>query len=79
MEKAPHNWYARATLTADTELKFRANHKWDVNWGGDGSAEIDEEKYYVTPGGDNIKVPAGTYDFYLNDITGNWSIAKVVE
>ena len=79
LEKAPHNCYARATLTADTELKFRANHKWDVNWGGDGSAEIDEEKYYVTPGGDNIKVPAGTYDFYLNDITGNWSIAKVAE
>lgn len=77
LESAPHNWYARATIAQDTELKFRANHNWDVNWGGDGSAAIDEEKYYVTPGGENIKVPEGTYDFYLNDITGNWSIARV--
>lgn len=79
LEGAPHNWYARGTISEDTELKFRANHNWDVNWGSDGSAAIDEEKYYVTPGGDNIKVPAGTYDFYLNDITGNWSIAWVAE
>jgi len=79
LEKAPHNWYARATLDADTELKFRANHSWDVNWGSDKSAAISEDKYYVTPGGDNIIVPAGTYDFYLNDITGNWCIAMVVE
>lgn len=79
LEKAPHNWYARATIDADTELKFRANHSWDVNWGGDGSAAISEDKYYVNPGGENIVVPAGTYDFYLNDITGRWSIAKVVE
>ncbi|MBQ7419519.1 MAG: DUF5115 domain-containing protein [Prevotella sp.] len=79
LEKAPHNWYARATIDADTELKFRANHDWAVNWGGDGSAEISEDKYYVPAGGDNIKVPAGTYDFYLNDITGLWCIALVVE
>ena len=79
LETAPHNWYARATIAEDTELKFRANHNWDVNWGGDGSAAIDEDKYYVTPGGENIKVPAGTYDFHLNDITGNWCIAWVAE
>lgn len=79
LESAPHNWYARATIAEDTELKFRANHNWDVNWGGDGSAAISEDKYYVTPGGDNIIVPAGTYDFFLNDITGNWSIAWVAE
>lgn len=79
LEGAPHNWYARATIAEDTELKFRANHNWDVNWGSDKSAAINEEKYYVTPGGDNIVVPAGTYDFFLNDITGNWSIAWVAE
>lgn len=79
LESAPHNWYARATIAENTELKFRANHNWDVNWGGDGSAAISEDKYYVTPGGDNIIVPAGTYDFFLNDITGNWSIAWVAE
>ena len=79
LEKAPHNWYVRYTLDADTELKFRANHGWDTNWGSDKSASINEEKYYVTPGGENIIVPAGTYDFFLNDITGNWSIAKVAD
>ena len=79
LEGAPHNWYARATISENTELKFRANHSWDTNWGSDNSAAISEDKYYVTPGGDNITVPAGTYDFYLNDITGNWSIAKVAE
>jgi hypothetical protein len=79
LENSPHNWYTRATFTTNTELKFRANHDWGVNWGGDGSAEINEDKYYVAPGGENIKVAAGTYDFYLNDITGNWSIAKVAE
>lgn len=79
LEGAPHNWYVRHTLSADTELKFRANHDWGVNWGSDGSDAISEDKYYVTPGGDNIIVPAGTYDFYLNDITGLWSIAKVTE
>lgn len=79
LEKAPHNWYARHTITTDTELKFRANHKWETNWGGDGSAAIDEDTYYVNPGNSNIIVPAGTYDFYLNDITGRWSIAYVAE
>jgi hypothetical protein len=77
LEKAPHNWYVRHTLAADTELKFRANHAWDVNWGGNGSAEIGEDVYYLAPGGDNIKVPAGTYDFYLNDVTGNFCIVRV--
>ena len=76
---APHNWYVRYTLNADTELKFRANHDWGKDWGSDNSGAISDDKYYVTPGGNNIVVPAGTYDFYLNDITGLWSIAKVVE
>ncbi len=79
LEKAPHNWYARHTLTSDTELKFRANHAWDVNWGGDGSAAISEDVYYTPVGGSNIAVPAGTYDFYLNDITGQFCIVLVAE
>ena len=76
-ESAPHNWYVRHTLDADTELKFRANHDWSVNWGSDKSAEISEDCYYVNPGGDNIIVKAGTYDFYLNDITGRFCIVKI--
>ena len=77
LENAPHNWYVRYTLEEGTELKFRANHDWGINWGSDKSAEINDDCYYVNPGGDNILVAAGTYDFYLNDITGRFCIVKV--
>ena len=35
------------------------------------------EKYYGTGtnGGDNIKVPAGTYNVFFNDITGEFVFA----
>lgn len=76
---APHNWYVRTTINSDTELKFRANHAWSVSWGtteADKSTAIGEV-YYLAPGSENITVPAGTYDFYLNDITGRWNIVPV--
>ena len=69
----PHNWYAVATVT-DGGLKFRANGGWDINWGA--KLTVDEGSFYGTgtQGGDNIQVPAGTYAFYLNDITGQFAI-----
>lgn len=78
----PHNWYVQATIGADTELKFRANDNWDVNWGyGDSSGawtitEADNAKV-GTYGGGNLFINAGTYRFYLNDITGEISIITV--
>lgn len=75
---APHNWYARATIPADGGLKFRADHDWAVSWGTDDPTEIGDV-YYLEPGSGNITVPAGTYDFYLNDISGRWSVVKVEE
>ncbi len=76
---APHNWYGRATIPSDGGLKFRANHDWATSWG---TSPDDEGKpvgdvYYLGIGEKNITVPAGTYDFYLNDITGRWSICPV--
>ena len=76
---APHNWYGRATIPTDGGLKFRANHDWATSWG---TSPDDEGKpigdvYYLGIGEKNITVPAGTYDFYLNDITGRWSICPV--
>lgn len=76
---APHNWYVRATIDSDTELKFRANHGWDTSWG---TSDADKDTavgdvYYLSTGSQNITVPAGTYDFYLNDITGRWNIVPV--
>lgn len=73
---APHNWYVRTEIPSDGGLKFRANHDWGVNWG----ATMDLTEHYYGAGvnnGDNINVPAGTYDFYINDITGLINIVAV--
>ena len=69
----PHNWYAEATV-GDGGLKFRANHDWTTNWGAD--LTVDEGNFYGNgvANGSNINVPAGTYNFYLNDITGQFAI-----
>ena len=69
---APHNWNVTFTQTTTGELKFRANGGWDVNWG---TKQNIGEKYYGTGtnGGDNITVPAGTYNVFFNDITGEFA------
>jgi hypothetical protein len=75
--KAPHNWcLLDFELAADAKLKFRANHEWNGDWGGDGSQPISSVVYTLPQGGSDIAVPAGKYDFYLNDITGDWIILK---
>lgn len=75
--KAPHNWYVRATIDSDTELKFRADHDWTVSWGTSEKGFTIGDTYYGPVGSENIIVPAGTYDFYLNDITGQFCIVPV--
>ena len=79
--KAPHNWcMLDFELTADAKLKFRANKNWETkDWGGDGSQPISNVVYTLPKGSSDITVPAGKYDFYLNDITGDWTILKVSE
>lgn len=68
-EASPHNWYVHVTIPSDGTLKFRVADDWNVgNWGNSiGVAD----QYYGTgvSGGDNIRIPAGTYDIYFNDIT----------
>lgn len=80
-KNAPHNWYLLDfELTADAKLKFRANKNWDTkDWGGDGSQPISKVVYTLNQGATDIAVPAGKYDFYLNDITGNWTILQKAE
>lgn len=75
-EVAPHNWYGVMTVEADGGLKFRANHAWDVSWGAASKDTPLGDSYYLPIGGDNITVSAGTYAFYLNDITGEWNIVR---
>ena len=50
-------WEATATIDTDTELKFRANHDWAINWGGDVNN--------LTQDGGNLIVSAGTHTFKL--------------
>lgn len=71
-EIAPHNWYAEAVTFTAGGVKFRAEASWDVmDWGA--GVDISIVNYGTgVKGGGNITVPAGTYDVYLNDITGQF-------
>lgn len=76
-QTAPHNWYVRKEFKDKFEMKFRANHAWDVSWGG-ATAKTDEFIYTSAVNGDNLKdIPAGTYDIYFNDITCKFMIVTV--
>lgn len=55
--KALGYWEAKDVVLKAGTMKFRANHDWAINWGGDTNA--------LTQGGDNISVDAGTYDIKL--------------
>ncbi|MBE6219253.1 MAG: starch-binding protein [Rikenellaceae bacterium] len=52
-------FYADIDVAEATEMKFRADAAWDINWGVD-----------CAMGGDNIAVPAGQYRVYFNPVTG---------
>ena len=52
-------FYVDIEAAADTEMKFRADGGWDLNWGVD-----------CANGGDNIPVTAGKYRVYFNPVTG---------
>ena len=69
---APHNWFIGNFEVGSTGgLKFRANHDWSTNWGA--TLNVADVNYGVGVGnGDNISVPAGTYNVFFNDITGNF-------
>ena len=62
-----HMWYASYTFEAGAEGKFREAGNWDINWGGK------TFPYGIgTQDGDNLKIEAGTYTIFLNDITGTY-------
>ncbi|MBQ9558499.1 MAG: DUF5115 domain-containing protein [Bacteroidaceae bacterium] len=70
--KPSHCWYALGVeLMTAGGLKFRADSDWAVNWGAD--QNVKDASYGTgTQDGPNITVPAGTYDVYFNDITGEF-------
>ena len=67
-----HDWYAKITCDSDGELKF-TNGTWDVNWGN----PVDFPLGIGSQGAENIKVPAGTYHVYFNDISGIYNFIAV--
>jgi hypothetical protein len=68
-----HDWYLTGvTYSENTELKFAADGAWDVNWGAQNFP------YGIgTQGGENIPVPAGTYNVFFNDILGTYNFVAV--
>ena len=47
-------------LSAESELKFRANSDWGINLGDEGGDGV------LEAGGANVKLAAGTYSVVLN-------------
>lgn len=74
---APHNWFIANFKVENTGgLKFRADHDWPTNWGA--TLNVADVNYGVGVGnGDNISVPAGTYNVFFNDITGEFVFQSI--
>ncbi len=75
MQKDPDDdnvWHLTIELT-DGEAKFRANHKWDNNWGGS-----DFPSGVASKDGANIPVPAGRYNITFNSLTGEYNFEAFV-
>ena len=76
-----HTWYYTLTLTAESQLKFRANAdpNWTVNWGPASSADGDPLYSFTgvgALGGKNIIKGIGTYVVMFNDISGGYYFIK---
>ena len=65
----PHIWTVTNKFDSDTELKFRANGGWDVNWGAAASNVDGKYGIGLQDNAGNLKVKAGTYAILFNDIT----------
>lgn len=67
-----HCWYLLGfNQESDGAVKLRANAAWDVSWGG--TQNVKDKPYGVAKQvNDNLTLPAGTYDIYFNDITGEY-------
>lgn len=80
-EVTPHNWFIETTLPAG-EFKIRANHEWNdaANWGFAEGQEFSSTGKLITSGvSKNIKIAAGKYRIFFNDITLEYSIIAVAE
>jgi hypothetical protein len=74
-----HFWSTTFTLTADSQLKLRANADWGTNWGSGGSS--DGNSVYSAMGvgvlgGKNMVETTGTYTVMFNDIDACYFFIK---
>ena len=75
----PHLWIGRGIVLKEGEFKLRADAAWSTNWGGQEKEKFPTD-FGIAEGGENWKVTAkeaGTYDFYFNDLTGNYFFNKL--
>lgn len=73
----PHIWTKTGVTLAKGELKFRADQKWNKNWGG---AETTFPAALSVPNAPNniqiLEKNAGSYDVFFNDLTGHYLFRK---
>ena len=70
--KENHDWlFSNFSTGSYDELKFAADDQWSFNWG-----EVLFPWGRGLHNGPNVPVEAGTYDVYLNDITGDYNFVK---
>lgn len=80
-EVTPHNWFIEKNIP-EGSFKIRANHKWDdaANWGFAEGQEFSSTGMLITSGGSkDIKIAAGKYRIFFNDITLEYAIIAVAE
>lgn len=70
----PHQWHISYTFDASTACKFRGDHDWSKNWGGQDGEIPYGHGVFDGPGATISE--AGTYDIYFNDLTGHYTIKK---
>lgn len=78
VQVTPHNWYGAAIELSEGEFKLCANDAWDDSWGGEGIDISIQNSGKTVYNGNNLYAPAGTYNVFFNDITGEY-VFKAVE
>ena len=66
--ESPNNWTLTRSWYENSEVKFRENKEWSVNWGDNSWPSGTGE-----PNGPVIPLIAGTYDVYFNASTGEYN------
>ena len=67
LEEPAYGWLAAfdVTVASGEEFKFRKDADWAVNLGGTNKALELDKRYKLADDGSNLKLPAGTYDLYI--------------